>query len=244
MLKDYDIINEKVRTEYIGIDGNRHYHREDYRYVLKNKDGEVISHQYYGIVPLEDDHYVVCDLVSGVRLFSDYNYDKNEVNDYENTTIKAKWGVVKFLKDETGEFIPYSEIMVVPYLYDKIIPNNLSTAIASNDGKFTYLDLDENGKNYGRQIVPCVLDYAEDFITPRYGFTKCILDGQVGYLPRNCKPLNSIQPSDLLTEQDVLNIIRYTYDIGNILDSSTNKAFANLTGLVLCEEENKVLEKK
>ncbi len=243
MLKDYDIVNEKVKTEYIGIDGNRHCHKEDYRYVLKNEYGDVISHQYYGIQPLGDDHYAVCDLVSDIRLFSDYNHDKNKANDYENTTVKAKWGVVKFLKDKMDRFIPYSEVMVVPYLYDKIIPNNLSTAIVSNDGKFTYLDLDENGKNYGKQIVPCVLDYAEDFITPIHGFTKCILDGKVGYLPRDCKPLNSIQSSDLLTEQDVLNIMRYTYDIGNILDSSTNEAFAKLTGLVLCDEE-KVLKKK
>ena len=216
-MDDFVISKESIVTPFIGEDGNKYYSTDKERFFLKNRNDEMISNQYYCMIPLGNDHFAVCDLVSDVNFFDDYNEYDIIKGDYEATAPKMKWGVIRVNRDYSGNIIPCAEVMVVPYLYDRISANNLKTATVENDGKFSYLDLDVNGSYYGNQLVPCILEHAVPFCVDIDGFAECSINGTVGYLSRESKPIDTLENLKLLTKEEAKSM-------SNILNNENNSS--------------------
>lgn len=134
--------------------------------------------------------------------------------------------------------------MAIPYLYDRISENNLKTATEYNKGGLIYLDLDISRDSYGKQLVPCILKHAVSFGVTYEGFAECSVNGVVGYLPRNCKFRESIENSDLITENQVLYLSKNLNGVeGYNLSSDIILSYFNLTGEILNQENVQVLKK-
>lgn len=244
MLRDFEIVKEKVATTFIGNDGNLHFHKENYRFFLKDEDDEIISHQYYCMIFLGDDHFAICDIINDIRFSSDYNYYDIVKGDYEMATPKMKWGVMRLNRNNEGKIIPKGETMIISPMYDRISENNLKTATAFNCGNLTYLDIDRDSSSYGQQLVPCLLSHAGSFDIEYDGFAQCSINGVVRYLPRNCKDKETIEIDDLLTETQALCVSKYLNGSDDyLLDNKTISAYFNLTGERLVSEKRQQLKK-
>lgn len=209
-----------LSSQYIGNDGNLHNCKEE-RFVLQDKNGRCLSKQYYYIKDLEDDHYAVCEIKNDLFYFSsELDSDMLSAKNYDLIS-SLKWGIIRIKRNKEGNIIPLSEEIIKPCVYDKIICGNQHTAIASNNGKYTYIDLDRNRHSYGNQMVPCVLENLADFNTSYNGFAKCIIDGFEGYLSRNWSPRIYIDKNDLLTEEQVKTLVNYLNIKGDVLDYDT-----------------------
>ncbi len=243
-MNDFVIVKEKVATSFIATDGNIHFNTDKEKFFLKNEDDEIISHQYYCMVFLGDDHFAVCDLISEVKFFSDYNEYDIIKGEYETTTPEMKWGVIRVNRDNAGKIIPGAEKMVIPYLYDRISSNNLKTATVESNNQFSYLDLDINSNSYGKQLVPCVLNHAVPFCVRYEGFAECSINSVVGYIPRNCRVKESIESNELLKEDQALCLSNYLKGSEDChLDSETISSYFNLTGKKIIQEKGPHLEK-
>jgi len=243
MIKNLEIVKRKIVNSFIGEDGNLYFNTDGERFSLSNGD-EVVSHQYYCMISLGDDHYAVCDLISDARFWADYNEYDVINGEYETTVPKMKWGVIRITRDDLGKIIPEAEIMVIPYIYDRISPNNLKTATAYNEDKLTYLDLNREKGSYGQQLVPCVLNHAVPFSIDYEGFAECSVDDVVGYIPRNCKVKKGIECSELLTESQTRCLSKYLAGSKEVvLDNDTILAYFNLTGELLFQEKVQQLKK-
>lgn len=244
-MNNFIIVKEKVATSFIAADGNIRVNTDREQFFLKNEDDEIISHQYYCMIFLGDDHFAVCDLISDVNFWADYNEYDIIKGEYEATTPKMKWGVMRINRDDSGSIIPGAETMVVPYLYDRISPNNLKTATVQSDNGFSYLDLDISRSTYGQQLVPCVLNHAVEFCVKYEGFAECSIHNIVGYLPRNCKARESIQSGELLTKNQAICLSKSYLNglAGYCLDSETIMSYFNLTGESPIQEKEAQLMK-
>lgn len=249
MPNDFEIVKEKVATTIIGEDGNWHCNVDDYKCFLKNENDEIISHQYQCMLYLGNDHFAVCNVMPDIQYFMDgYSTDDRYYGiireEYKVHNTKLKWGVIRVNRNEHGSIIPGAERMVIPYLYDRITENNLKTAIAYSNNKVTYLDIDRDSKNYGQQIVPCILDHAEPFSTQYERFAKCSINGKTGYLPRNCKFKDYIESKELLNAIQAWLLSKYLNSNDSfILDSETISKYFILTGNRLEKENNKKIIK-
>lgn len=104
ILMDFNIVKEKVSTTFIGNDGNFH-HTEDYKFFLKDGN-KIISHQYYCMLSLGNDHFAVCDLKDDVMFFTDYSYYDIVNGNYQIEVPKMKWGIIRVNRDDNGHIIP------------------------------------------------------------------------------------------------------------------------------------------
>lgn len=192
------------------------------------KNGIQLTRDYWNIIELWDDQYIICDLgISGCYL---ENIDENHINVMmslnSQARIKFQFGVIKLQREKNGEVIPFSESTIVPVIYDGIAENNEASLTACSNGKFTYIDLNPESLNYGKQIVPAVLEHAVPFNVGYEGFAQCSIDGVVGYLPRNCSPRKTLESSDLLTKEQVQYLLKTDYDLA----VSSNDKLLELTG--------------
>jgi len=241
---DFRIVKEKVATWHIAENGNQTFKFDKERFVLKNDNDEVISHQYYCMFQLDNDHFAVCDLISEATFWSNYNEYDIIKGEYETTTPKMKWGVIRINRDASGAIIPGAETMVVPYLYDRISSNNMRTATVESNGKFSYLDLDVSRSSYGRQLVPCILEHAVPFCVDIEGFAECSIGNTVGYLPRECKPCDELESFELLTKKQaecIASILNNVENVSVILGAITS--YFALTGIQIEQGKKLVLEK-
>lgn len=239
------IVRKRVPTTFIGSDGNAHYHTKNEMFFLKDENDNIISSQYYCMNSLGDDHYAVCDLRSDIKFLSDSHLYDIIKGDIEISSPEMKWGIIRLTRDEVGQIIPGAEVIVVPYIYDRISSNNLKTATAYNKGKLTYLELDTNKESYGQQIVPCVLNHAVDFSVEFEGFAQCSVDDIIGYLPRNCKIKDRIKGKDLLTKNQAYNISRFLEGYSHYyLDYYAILAYLELTGINLKTEKGLQRQRK
>ncbi len=192
------------------------------------KNGKVLTRDYWSIIEISDDFYIVCDLNASGCFLDDLNefYLEKEIAILK-PTMKFKYGVIKLVRDEKGEVIPFNEKTIVPIMYDRITESNEDTLIAYSNGKMTYLDFDSESSNYGKQIIPAVLDTAVPFDVHYPGFAECSIDGVVGYIPRNCKPRHNLEASDLLTESQV----EFLLDRDENWEAVTKEKLLDLTGL-------------
>ena len=191
------------------------------------KDGIQLTRDYWNIIELWDDHYVVCDLnASGCYLDDINEYILESVIEVLDPQIKFQFGVIKLQRNKKGEVVPFAEETIVPIMYDRISENNEDTLTAYSNGKFTYIDLNPKSSNYGKQIVPAILENAVPFGVDYDGFAECRVDGITGYLPRNCKPREKLKSSDLLTKEQV----QYLLHKDDTLDASSTDKLSKLTG--------------
>lgn len=251
MKNDWKIVKEKVATTIIGGDGNWHCNTDNSKCCfLKNENDEIISHQYQCMLYLGDDHFAVSNVMYDIQYFMDeYSVDDRYYGilhqEYEVNNPKLKWGVIKVNRNEQGIIIPGAEIMVIPYIYDRITENNLKTATAYCNGKLTYLDIDRDNENYGQQLVPCVLELAIPFSTKYDNFAECCINGISGYLPRNCKIKKSIAGKELLTNNQTRYLSKYLNSESDfVLGAETISAYFNLTGIRLPKEKGHSLVKR
>ena len=250
MSGDYEIVKKIVPITKISEDGNRICDKYNEGCFIQNKDGVKVSYGYPCIFYLDDNHFAVCNVVSDVNYYVDGSPNERYYsivgNEYEISNAIIKWGVIRVSRNIKGDIIPIGEYLVIPYMYDRISGNNLNTATAYSNGKLTYIDLDINSKNYGKQLVPCILDHAVPFSTQIEGFAECSLEETTGYLPRNCKPTESIEGSDLLNWKQAQMISKYLNGKidDSILDFETKDAYFNLTGERIQKEKEPILVKK
>lgn len=133
-------------------------HTKNERFFLKDKAGKIISHEYYYILFLGDDHFAVCDMEIDVRFLGEWKYYDIINGNYDLLPSKMKWGVIRVNRDKKGKFVSKGETMIVPCVYDRIEEGS-KIAIAYHNDKYTYLDINRDSKNYGKQLLPCVLGY-------------------------------------------------------------------------------------
>lgn len=181
-------------------------------YYLVDENGNRVSNKYYYLKEIDDEHYIA--------LNAAYNNTVDFLDEPRNT-LCYRYGVIKINKKDDN-IVSMGEEIVVPFLYTKLTPGNLNTLIGKinvgssseyKDERYTYIELDPNNENYGKQIVPAVLMHAEKFeetgifknfascnvYDPRY-----YIDGlEYRYIPRNCTPLYELYDQDLLTEEEV-----------------------------------------
>lgn len=238
MLEGFEIVQEKVATTFMGDDGNLYLHDRDTKVFLRNENDEIISRQYYYMLYLGDDHFAVCDIINDVNYFAGFDYYNIIDGEYEITTPKMKWGIIRVTRDENGKIIPGVEVMVIPCIYDRISESNLKTAIVHNEGNFTYIDIDRI--SYGKQLVPCMLNHATNFDK---GFAECSINDVVRYLPRNCRARESIRHDELLTKKQVLQLSKYLRGLEDNLDDNTISLYYKLTGESLIQGKVQQLKK-
>jgi len=224
MIMGFKIVKNSKNVPVIDADGNVTYDTAIQKVYLQDEDGKRISDDYYYIECIGNNHYIVCDITSSQ---SGMEYQ----DEFDDSKLAFKYGVICLKKDDNGNVIPMAESIVVPIIYDRISGNNLNTITAyANNDHLTYIDIDPQSQNYGKQLVPVVLEHAVPFSVEYDGFAECSVSGITGYLPRNCQPLTQISPLDLLTEEQVKCLLSYL-DMNNspLYDSSIEK-ISKLTG--------------
>lgn len=122
------------------------------------------------------------------------------------------------------------EKVVVPLLYDRIVENNLKSVTAYVNNHLTYIDINPNSENYGKQLVPAVLEHAVPFSVDHEEFAECSVCGTVGYLPHNCQPRTTLSPFDLLTEEQVEYLLSDLESSSDALKESAINKYSELTG--------------
>ena len=133
-------------------------------------------------------------------------------SEFDDSKLSFKFGIIKLQRDSQGSIIPMAEKNVSPALYHDFWQGGLETMGAEVNEHFTYIDINPASENFGKQLVPAVLEYAEPFSKQYEGFAKCIVDGVSGYLYRYCEPRTTLSATDLLTEEQVKNSLA---QIGN-----------------------------
>ena len=224
MTKEFKVVKNGINVPVIDDNGNVDYDTNIQKSHLQDKDGKRISNDYYYMEWIGGDHYIVCDITSS-QCGMEYQ------DEFDDSKLAFKYGVICLKKDGNGNIVPMSESIVVPIIYNEISKNNLNTVTAcANNRNFTYIDIDPQSQNYGKQLVPVVLEHAAPFSVEYEGFAECSVSGVPGYLPRNCQPFTQISPLDLLTEEQVKYLLLY-FDINNIpLHDSSVEKFSKLTG--------------
>lgn len=247
MLKDYEIVKEKVTKIKFNHDGNLNYNNDNYKCFLRDKNNNVISSQYECMLDLGDDHFAVCNIDYDIKYLmnnasvDDMYYDLLHKN--YDIISDLKWGVIRINRNKRGKIIPNSESMIVPCLYDRVSDNNLKTATVYYNGKLSYLDIDVDSENYGQHLVPCILEHAVPFDLKYEGFAECSVNGIIGYLPRNCKKLESIKGEDLLTENQAFYLSNYLKgEKGIYIGNPTVGNYFKLTGILLPNKQSKISE--
>lgn len=221
-MEKIEISENSVAAAFIGDDGNIHHYITP-SYSLINEKKDIISYQYRCIADLGNDHFAVGKIKE----------------DYNSLNSKFYWGIIRVNRDSNGVVLPFQEMQIVPYLYDKISNQNITTVIGSYNGKLTYLDLDKYSESYGKQLVPCILDYAEPFDLTYENFAGCSINGVSGYLPRECQPQDVISGINLLEDSEAQMLEEYyNGDFFGSLDDTTITKFLNLTGVDVSENNS------
>lgn len=224
MSKNFKIVKTKD-IPLVDKEGNVNYDTHICKSFLEDENGEKVSGEYYYIGELGDgEHFLVCDVVSS-QVGMEYS------DEFCEGDLAFKYGVMSLKKDKAGNVIPMSEKIVVPIIYDRISPNNLKTVTAMNNGHCTYIELDPRSKNYGKQLVPAVLEHAVPFDVEYEGFAECSVNGVTGYLPRGCEPRTKLHSLDLLTKEQVEDLSSFLEIEDKPLHDSAMSKFSNLTGV-------------
>lgn len=198
--------------------------------MVENKiETKRLTKDYYSMVPIQEkgleDFYIVCDAVCDA-IYDDFSYYTEEFGD---SILSFKYGIIALQRDKKGNIIPMGEKVVVPCLYDRIYENNLKSVTAYVNDHLTYIDIDLNSKNYGKQLVPVVLEHAASFSVKYEGFAECSVDGITGYLPRNCQPKTALSPLELLSEEQVEYLLQYFKLCNNTLHEDSVNKYSELT---------------
>lgn len=228
-----DVIENEERSPYIDNKGNVGYRNGSNKVCIATGeyvDGEKVlrklTKDYYLMEPIYgeglEELYVVCDVVSSQLI------DVEE--EFDNSKLAFKYGIIAIQRDENKNIIPMAEKVVVPMLYDEIYENNDKTVTAKVNNYLTYIDIDPKSDNYGKQIVPAVLEHAVPFSVDYEGFAECSVAGVTGYLPRECEPRITLDSLSLLTEEQVKYLLPYLQVSDEALHESSMNKYSELTG--------------
>ena len=219
MEEKFRIVATDVDIPVMDGNGNVIYKTGIQKHHIINFRGDVVSREYYAIEHLKDDYYIVVDAASSQisMLFSDVLNDNR---------LMYKYGLVCLKRDNENKVIPMEEDIVVPFIYDGIAENNADTITVRVNDKFTYVDLDKESINYGRQLTPAVLDRVVPFGVSYDGYAECELNGVTGFIPRNITPTSEISPAKLLTKEQVEHLI----SMNTQLHVTAIEKLYNLTG--------------
>lgn len=224
MTEELTIVNSKFSIPVVDEMGNVDYDTHIHKSYLQDENGKKVSNSYFYIESIGGDHYIVGDVATS-QTGMDYQ------DEFDNSKVSFKYGIICLQRDEKGNLIPMSEELVVPLVYDRISENNLDTVTAyANNEHLTYIDIDPKSRNYGKQLVPAILEHAVPFSVEYEGFAECSVSGVTGYLPRNCQPLTKLSPSDLLTEEQVKYLLSYLDMDSNPLHDSSVEKLSKLSG--------------
>lgn len=244
MEKTYKLVQEKTNVAVIGKDGNLTSKRQGDKMYLREKNGEALTSKYECMIHLDHgQHFAVCCPVTKIKYTGNRNKkDMLAQGEYELKT-EIKWGVI----DVYNSMVPGEDNLVFPCVYDSIVPGCSGTAIAYHNGFATYLDIDRSSPNYRRQLTPCVLSRPGLFGAGAPGFAECYIGETPVYLPRNCKPMKTVQSSSLLTYSDVFYLNSYFsgHQSSEILSDEVKTKYFELTGVSIRmqEEQDRMLKK-
>lgn len=231
------LIRSTKKISYIDENGNISYIDSSDKICLAREeivDGKKVikklSKDYYSMEPIYEEGlkelYIVCNAVCDIVYSQFLEYLKN----FDDLKFSFKYGIIEIQRDEKGNIIPMGEKVVVPLLYDKIVGNNLESVTAYVNNHLTYIDINPNSDNYGKQLVPAVFEHAVPFSVDYEGFAECSVCGTAGYLPRNCQPRTTLSPLDLLTEEQVEYLLADLESSSNDLNESAVNKYSELTG--------------
>lgn len=207
-----DLVENKVVTEvtenvpYIDDNGNIAYKEFVSKFCLclernigKSVRLKKVTKNYYYISEISGDYFVVAN-INDARVLSDEA-------EFDDLKLSFKFGIIKLQRDSQGNIIPMAEKIVTPALYHDFWQGGLETITAEVNERITYIDVNPASENFGKQLVPAILEYAEPFSKQYEGFAKCTVNGISGYLYRYCEPRTTLSAADLLTEEQVKNIL-------------------------------------
>lgn len=196
---------------YIDDNGNIAYRKVTSKFslYLEQNIGKLVltkkvTKDYYYMSEISDDYFEVVN-VNDARGIEDES-------EFDDSKLSFKFGIIKLQRDSQGSIIPMAEKIVSPALYHDFWQGGLETMGAEVNEHFTYIDINPASENFGKQLVPAVLEYAEPFSKQYEGFAKCTVEGVDGYLYRYCEPRMTLSATDLLTEEQVKNSLA---QIGN-----------------------------
>lgn len=181
------------------------------------------------MIYLGEDHFAVADIVYDLRISPGYNENYIINKDYVVANSEIKWGIIKLNRDMINKIIPKGESLIVPYIYDSIEPNNNKTATASYKKKFTYIELNRNSENYGKQLLPCILDRAMHYDITHKDLAEVTIKNTTGFIPRNIC-LEALSEMFLLSDEEAEKISKYINNEIVNLNSDTSYKYLALTG--------------
>lgn len=152
---------------YMETDGNVHEIESDYM-VIKDSDGNSISKIYLELKYMDED----------IFSFAEVNCDEEKLkyrDNYEEGDLdfKIRYGLLRLSRDIKGNIIPFGEKIITPAIYDRICCNNLLTATAYTKEGLTYIDINPDSENFGKQMVPGILKHAVPFDIDYENFAEC-----------------------------------------------------------------------
>lgn len=176
-----------------------------------------ISKDYYGIKHIIGDFYTVM------------NYKVMINPPSREKQINQKFGIIKLKRNihfERG-FINENETIIAPIIYDQIYVYDCLYPIIEVNNNYTYFCIDEQSKNYGKQLLPAVLEAACPFNIKYEGFAECIIDGVTRFIPIDFIATEKITKDDLLTEEEVISLIS-SYEIFEKINKTTSSEIPQL----------------
>jgi len=185
----------------IGADGNITT-KESNKYYLET-DGHSrcyrISKDYYGIKHIRDDLYTVLNFnITDPTIVS------------ESIQAYPKFGIIKLKRcvSHPSGFELENERIIAPIAYDRIYVYDSLYPIVEINNHYTYFCIDEDSQNYGKQLLPTVLESACPFNIKYEGFAECIIEGETRFIPIDFIATEKITKEDLLTEEEVISLIK------------------------------------
>lgn len=190
----------------IGADGNITVKETNTCYLQLStnvpNDKYRISKEYYGLQHIRDDFFTVLNFD-----VADSSVDSQSL--FENRQAYPKFGIIKLERDcsyRTG-FKPQKEKIIAPIIYDRIYVYDEKFPIVEVNNHYTYFCIDENSQNYGKQLLPVVLESACPFNIKYAGFAECVIEGETRFIPIDFIATEKITKDDLLTEEEVISLI-------------------------------------
>lgn len=207
MYWEFDIAYEAEPKDIIDKNGNISTTKGRYKYCLKDKDGDRCSSYYDKIVYLGNNHFAVATYEPQIVTLNKNSKGVIVEPKASAADVKLKWGVIKMYKCKINKYDLWRYITVIPPIYNSILPNNDNTITVEYENKKTFVELDENSDNYGKQLYPCLFDNVSNYDLDYKGFVNVKFNDKTGYIPRNIVPNN--YRLDLLSVFETKDLIKY-----------------------------------
>lgn len=174
------------------------YETSNTKYYFADKNCRIISQGYSSISKLEDDdiHYIV----SEFDYHLDFGYWQeqygNEFTKNEYTRFKFHYGVVSVVDNNINQIVPciYHDMQLTNNQVLFVMCDRRQELLRGPDGnyyvqhiepKIGAINLDQNSKQYGMNIVPTIFDHITDFDLEYEGYAYAEIDDVSGYISKH-----------------------------------------------------------